>query len=1090
MFSTEDYIELISGGVDAGLVSLVEGAYTCLFETISGDSIPVRPVNYKKIAENLGIDVSDCAPDGRDVESKVTSNPEFRKLSDFVDTVLDLGIDYSGIGYRDESGVIKYNYPEFAKNPALRNILTNCRSTLLDSLSGYKNMSYDRMELGEALGRKIGRAIHKNFLKTLNRLYRTNPADISTDDVTPDNLDNQFYVSSDKNTVWYRNPDNNALESNKGSKILLDKNGDADNIFPKTSFSDDWADAIECIVCGPVHGMNQSFCEYYARENDAYDWYKIMSKLSTKALVAFQRKIPDMFETIARTQLDADNTSLYPILKAIELMVKAYDTGAIDAEAVTDIVGHADDPVYAMENYGPDLIDVIATVFGPGRKFDTRPLTALPDLPEAISGGKTSSLDVHDAASASYFNTDDDDVYIHKVEYANASPAGVKLLSSPSAQMRICKSRGIESLVTMCRTIAHNRGYCIPIDPKILQLVFRSGNRTTTKMYEIVSLYSTYVNILLGDNMGRTPTFAKVSSRNASRILDDIRQYITPRIQRELFLTENGRFSDNHSVNVLMPFVERVPGFRLEPFIGAHSDIFTTDNTTMHHMSTTAFIAYMRKLITLNTEHMPSFIVKATSPEVIDDVYHKTPLGLRVIDLMLSILVKSKCLNALFANISNMLSASLKTSEEVQDVEQFMNTYVVPNRSKLADTVVSIVNDAYSRVQDDYYCRMPFGYGLVAIMKYLRNPNGKRPSIASMLFMSRGSWFDFNTKAWANEQSRIAGEMWMIYMLDSYFSKGSEELPLLAVATLSGQPILHDLGKCNISFETRTNLLRALFTIDSNVVERGNANARIVSDSDFTEMINDNPKMLLVVMNELSPDRKEMAKKICFTPEFMDSLANSLDGMRLLLELGKVSGMEGFSQEFIITHRNKIADAIDLMEQMGTDEREIAEIRSKMLGSNRNLQQEGGKINDSLLGRVEFSIANGLRWMTGFVQLNNDNEGLVQNDDGNCTLFSRERAENLIELLSKNSSWRLPTSAELENLGSADTIAKLGIGFSETGKADESGNLDAFYSSGCYAWYSDNGTLGGYSVTYDMIDIDDSDIEEGDMLAIKLVSRI
>ena len=85
--------------------------------------------------------------------------------------------------------------------------------------------------------------------------------------------------------------------------------------------------------------------------------------------------------------------------------------------------------------------------------------------------------------------------------------------------------------------------------------------------------------------------------------------------------------------------------------------------------------------------------------------------------------------------------------------------------------------------------------------------------------------------------------------------------------------------------------------------------------------------------------------------------------------------------------------------------------------------------------------------------------------------------------------WRLPTSEELRNLGTPETVTRLGIGFSPTGKGDSDGEFDDVFDSACYAWYCDKGNYGGYSVSYGMINIDDSDIEEGDYLAIKLVSR-
>ena len=310
-------------------------------------------------------------------------------------------------------------------------------------------------------------------------------------------------------------------------------------------------------------------------------------------------------------------------------------------------------------------------------------------------------------------------------------------------------------------------------------------------------------------------------------------------------------------------------------------------------------------------------------------------------------------------------------------------------------------------------------------------------------------------------------------------------VPLMLVTALGGKNLLNDIGKLDTSLEVRTKLVTTLFREDRLVSEKAPNATPLVSDEEFEQMTRDNPKMLLLILDVLSPQRKKQAEAICFNPEFMDNLAGTLDGMRLLIELGKMSGLSGFSEQFILSHKNKITEALELMLEMGADQKEIDALRNTMFGSTRGIQQEGGKISDDRLGRVEYSLANGLRWMTGYVKVDS---GLSGAGDS-CTLFSLEGAMEYIRSLGENSMWRLPTSEELRNLGTPETVTRLGIGFSPTGKGDSDGEFDDVFDSACYAWYCDKGNYGGYSVSYGMINIDDSDIEEGDYLAIKLVSR-
>lgn len=1087
MLSTDDYIELISSGVDAGMVSLVEGAYRCMFEATASESIPVRPVDYPAIARHLGIDVSDCMSDGepdpRAVERKVAGSVEFGKLKDFVDKAMDLGIDYSGLGYRDDTGVVKYIYPELAGNPSVRNALSNLKSSLLVSVSGTPGFDPDSTGMSEALGRRIGSMLYKKFSYVVDR-YAREPA-TELDDVSSDDIGEKAYVSGRSNVEWTfkgrPGTDGRRLESSRGTEINLDPEGRADSVLVDDNEFVEWRDALECIAFGPVNGISESMVEYCEKEYLPDTWVNVIKQVSTGTLVGILRKSPGMYGIIVKGVKEADHTDLYGMLRDIELVVKAYDGGDLDDEGVADIVEHASDPAYVAEKYGPDIMGYISSVLGAAGNFDTRPLSGVPDLPEAVTGKKPEAPGGSMSSAGAYFFGGDDD-FEEKFDHAIGTPAGIGLLSSPDVQWKIFRNRGIDSLTAMCTGLAHNIGYCVPIDSRIMRMVFRSSNRAQGQMNDLIQLYANYVYLLMSSSNWYRRSIAKVSARNVERIMDDVRQYITPRVQRELYGYENGTDNGVFDIETLETFVRWVPGFRLDPALAAKSGLFASSDAAAHHMPTSAVIAFLRKELSSDYRTIDSeeLVNKTTSPEVLDDIYHKTPSGLRIIEIMTRMLASGSVLNQVFERLGTLVYAG---DDGMATAEEFLNSYVVPKRAVLADTVTSIMRLQVSEMAGGHNYYSGFGAGMIGIMDKLRESNGKKPSVASMLFLARGSWLDFKTRAWDNPALAFDGKCWLLNELDMY--ENDEGFRLLATTALAGQNLLHDIGRKNIPLELRANLMKMLFSVDDRLYRKTPEGPRVISDEEFTEMIGDNPKMLLVVMDELSPERKKEAEAICFTPEFMDSLAGTLDGMRLLLELGKVSGLKGFSEQFIIAHKNKIAEALDLMSELGEDEKEIAELRNTMFGTARKLQQEGGKISDELLGRVEYSVANGLRWMTGYVKLDSGLDGV----DGKSTLFSHEGAMDYLDSLGPNSPWRLPTVAELRNLGGAETISKLGLGFTATGKGDSDGEFNDIYDSACYAWYCDNGRFGGYSVSYDMINIDDSDIEEGDYLAIKLVSR-
>jgi hypothetical protein len=145
----------------------------------------------------------------------------------------------------------------------------------------------------------------------------------------------------------------------------------------------------------------------------------------------------------------------------------------------------------------------------------------------------------------------------------------------------------------------------------------------------------------------------------------------------------------------------------------------------------------------------------------------------------------------------------------------------------------------------------------------------------------------------------------------------------------------------------------------------------------------------------------------------------------------------------------------------------------------------GSEVNAQLGTTVKYSMANGLRWMKGYVTAGNP---AAVSEDGSAGLYSMEEAVAMYGNAEPN-GWRLPTADEILHLGdNPDTISEESLGFTGTGMADDEGELISGSENFCFAWCMGKDGPVGYSVdSNNVIGLDDSNIEPGFKLAIKLV---
>ena len=267
----------------------------------------------------------------------------------------------------------------------------------------------------------------------------------------------------------------------------------------------------------------------------------------------------------------------------------------------------------------------------------------------------------------------------------------------------------------------------------------------------------------------------------------------------------------------------------------------------------------------------------------------------------------------------------------------------------------------------------------------------------------------------------------------------------------------------------------------------------IVDIADLDSLITSNPGKLLKYVRSM-PQR--MATKLCqqyFTEENVRNMSRTKEGLKLFLDIADLGQMgdaewENFAKAFAAGNANNIKNLIKTL-PAEEGERLMSKLERYINAANHTTNSKltavgGTEVNAQLGSTVQFSMANGLRWMKGYVTAGHP---AAMSEDGKAGLYSKEDALTMFGAVSNG--WRLPTSDEILHLGdNPDTISEESLGFTSTGMADGDGELISGSEDFCFAWcMSKNGPV-GYSVdSNNVIELEDSNIEPEFKLAIKLV---
>ncbi len=280
----------------------------------------------------------------------------------------------------------------------------------------------------------------------------------------------------------------------------------------------------------------------------------------------------------------------------------------------------------------------------------------------------------------------------------------------------------------------------------------------------------------------------------------------------------------------------------------------------------------------------------------------------------------------------------------------------------------------------------------------------------------------------------------------------------------------------------------------NNDEEGAEENAKyIVGLDDLDTLIKNNPGVLLKYIHSMPP---LMAQKLCrsyFTPENVRNMGRTKEGLKLFLDIAELGNMgdadwRNFAAAFAAGNANNIKNLIKTL-PAEEGNRLMEKLAPYINAANNTANSKftavsGSELSSQIGSTVQYSMANGLRWMKGYVTTG---KPAAMSEDGKAGLYSMEDAMAMFG--SVTDGWRLPTADEILHLGdNPDTISEESLGFTSTGMADAEGELISGSDDFCFAWCMGKNGIVGYSVdSNNVIELEDSNIEPEFKLAIKLV---
>lgn len=1122
MFSSSDYKELVSSGIDIGIMTLVESAYRVLFEGDSGNSVRPVPFRYDDAARFLGIDTTDCEGSNAtaSIARKLNSDPRFMQVDRLVNSSMDMAMDELGLRYRDEGGEPVWVYQDVKNSANFRNVEENLKNALklaiLKDLSSScsDNESFaaglnkiDRVALADEIQMLFDRnSLIEKLTKNNNRFEKTISED--TENFTTSGIADNAVRESKGGMAWeaanmqilLRNEDGTEWVKEEGDRILaflvpgsgisimrLDLRGEEGAYrIQDIDFMNNQAISHR-VAEDFVNFLTADFCLGLCRDtphND--DLSMLQAKLTWDDRVRILKKsmsTPDTY--ISHLWNDIYRGTVYfGRFNELQFLAACVDRGLVDSDDLSEWVEMAVKEESVVVVHDPEIMS-IAKRYGLYARYPDneqhdytielpilRPWDDPNDLIKALTGTPGhATIRVADFMKMLEIADDDDSL---------SDKFSPKMLREPNVQMAIFRVRGIHVLMCVLGDAIGFSGQYIPLSEDVVEYALNdSGTRAIENCLRLMNYF---------DGLLRSHS---MNAASRDTLFSDIKKFMTPRVQQTLL-----HAVDNDSAKrCLLKFGTVVPGFRVfsselygTTVGGDENDINKYRDSVTGNMLLRRIREYL-SFYPDNTEQAFGLFIKlCLGRSVVKEVESNSPLGKRILSTFLKLNEPQSGGWMFDALRYSVLLHGLVTD----DLTTYFRTYIKPLKRNFSFSTSRVRDNTYyvveylMQVLDSYMHLYESDSGLAREI-FLDGKRGGIISCNEQMLVDNGA--GSKKMAMRNDvlaRCIIAYALWELW---ACHEKEYDEEPKSfndAVATiLAGQHLALSVDDSEWkSFGLRGDkVTKALFDIsagyDKDLPEGAPA---VISTEDIEKLMKDKPTVLLSCINMLPDNIAHEVCKKCFTPETVQNMSTTPEGLELLLRLAAMGGWDEFTTQFVRAHEIKINSVI---ENMPSEEAErVKQMLAPYFSKGGEFSANAGSMASAELGKkVEYHEANGLLWMTGYY----DGATGVKSSR-NVMLYSKEDAEAIMAQLG-STGWRLPTVTELNNLGQdTGAIASKQLGFSPTGKADADGSMSPNSEYVCYAWCVDaDMNMCGYSVDNNVIDTDADDIEDGDMLAIKLV---
>ena len=773
----------------------------------------------------------------------------------------------------------------------------------------------------------------------------------------------------------------------------------------------------------------------------------------------------------------------------LRFLVECYDTGLADADDFAEWAEHMDDDKDNQGWYASALDPELASMAAKyhllslgDSKGDLRSNSVIghefrynpEDIIKAVTG-KDVSINV----------ATDSDVERYDNSYDDMPVKELAVFARPAVQKKLYERIGFPRLLYRLEYATKYFGY-IPLSDEVVDMAL---TETTGFFGENATELTKYYDRIVDDEVDISGEF-HTTSRKCERLFAEIRRNLTPDVQDAVI-----DYQDDSMIayRMLRRIARRVPGFEMNSRAGENS--LDTSNHSTGTITPKTLVKIMRQMKDngcSTREMLHSFLTVCLDPNILSVVNSNNPVGKRIRGIFEWFAQEDKLDVIRYSLLDDYLNG------ENEGIPEYLSAYVIPSWSAVALTDDDVVQgprtkNAYSNAIRTYMWAYEFDES-IAIKAFIDRKCGVFKCTSQRLVDVPTTDGKKGGKRMVQRDETMAALELAIALASNV--RGTSPIPKSAIAMISsciaGKGLFYAMH--DSEYHNNTDDIAALFALDKlyrTAGPSGDNAPEVISMEEIRTMMGRDPGFMLSIVGSMD---QELAKEVCdncFTVDIVRSMSASTEGLELLLRLAERGNVDNakwrtFAEAFATGNENNIKNLLKTLPE--DDAKTFMEKLKPYMGSNSSTggngyaAVSGSEISAQLGTRVSFGMANGLRWMKGYLNIGNPGS---HSEDGQVGLYTREQAAQF----DNSDGWHLPTLNDIIHLGdNPETISEEALGFTPTGMAEPDGTLITGSEDFCFAWCMGPDGPVGYSVdTNNVIDTDDGNIQPEFLLAIKLV---